>query len=140
MSVHNKATLRRLFEEVWNQGDLDAIDEILAPDFNGHFLPSGIPNGPEGFRMYVTGFRTAMPDLHMQVEDLIAEGDRVAIRITARGTQTGPLGDIPASGRKLTLGAMIIARFDENGRYAEGWGEHDRLTLLQQLDAIPVSS
>ncbi|HMB94147.1 MAG TPA: ester cyclase [Rhodothermales bacterium] len=140
MSVHNKTALRRLFEEGWNLGHMDVVNAILAPDFVGHFLPPGVPAGPEGFCLYIAGFRTAFPDLHMQIDDMIAEGDTVAIRITFRGTHTGPLMHIPPTNNEVTLGAMIIARFDENGHYVEGWGEHDKLSLMQQLDVIPAYS
>lgn len=138
MSVHNKTALRRLFEEAWNLGNLDVVNEILSPDFVGHFLPTGVPGGPEGFRMYITGYRTAFPDLHMQIDDMIAEGDKVALRITFHGTHTGPLMQLAPTHNEVTLGAMIIARFDADGRYTEGWGEHDKLALMQQLDVVPA--
>jgi len=133
MSVQNKTAVRRLFEEVWNEGNRDAAHEILSPDFVGHFIPEGLPAGPEGFVMYVGAYRAAFPNLNMQIEDIVAEGDRVAVRISCRGTHTGPLLDIPPTGKDMLLGAMIFMRFDENGRYAEGWGEHDKLSLLEQL-------
>jgi steroid delta-isomerase-like uncharacterized protein len=138
MSLKNKAAMRRLFEEAWNEGSAEAAHEILAPDFRGHFLPDGLPQSPEGFVAYVGAYRAAFPDLHMQVEDMLADGDRVAVRITCRGTHTGPLMDIPPTGKEMELGAMVFARFDENGHYAEGWGEHDKVSLLQQLGVMPA--
>ncbi len=138
MSVQNKTAMRRLFEEAWNLANYDVVYEILSPEFVGHFLPPEAPAGPEGFCMYIEGYRAAFPDLHMQVDDMIAEGDKVATRITFRGTHTGQMMHIAPTNKEVTLGAMIIARFDENGQYVEGWGEHDNLSLMQQLDAIPA--
>jgi predicted ester cyclase len=137
MSVKNKTAMRRIFEEGWNLGNYGVVNEILSPNFKGHFLPPEAPAGPEGFRGYIEGYRAAFPDIHMQIDDMIAEGDNVAVRFTVRGTHKGQLMHIAPTNNEVTLPCMVIARFDENGQYVEGWGEHDKLSLLQQLDVIP---
>lgn len=138
MSAHNKATMRRYFEDIWTRGNLDAIEETLAPEYFAHFLPPQAPSGPAGFRWYVQGYRGAFPDLQAQIHDLIAEGDKVVARVTFRGTHEGLLMDIPPTGKAVTVTAMVIVRF-EDGRIVEAWGEHDKFGMLQQLDVVPAT-
>ena len=75
MSEQNKALARRVFEDVWNQGDVDAIDELMSPDFVNHGSPPGIPSNREGFKQMVAMYTSAFPDIHFHIEDQIAEGD-----------------------------------------------------------------
>ena len=92
----NKALARRVLEEMFNAGNLDVADELLAPDYVDHdpTLPEDV-HGPEGFKEYVATYRSAFPDLHIQIEDQIAEGDRVATRWTGTGTHNGELRASP---------------------------------------------
>ncbi len=136
MSDNNKAMMRRIYDEIWNQGNLEAIDEILSPDYVAHFLPPGIPPGRDGFRQFVAMYRTAFPDGHAKVEDQIAEGDKVATRITVTGTHRGPFMGIPATGNEVKITTVVITRF-QDGRNVEGWAEQDRLGLMQQLGVVP---
>ena len=88
----NKDTTRRLVEEVWNRGNWSVIEEVLAPNFVGYISGSPEPfHGHEGYRYVINAYRTAFPDLHFNIEDLIADGDKVAFRYTATGTQRGDI-------------------------------------------------
>jgi steroid delta-isomerase-like uncharacterized protein len=136
MSEQNKKLMRRIFDEVWNQGNLETIDEIFSPDFVTHFLPPGTPPGRDGIRQYISMYRAAFPDVHIDVEDQIAEGDKVVTRTTIRGTHKGTFMGIPATGKKIQVSAIIITRF-EGGQNVESWVEQDRLGLMQQLGVVP---
>src|SRR5947209_5246280 len=102
----NKAIMRR-YEEAVNQGNLDLIDEVIAADYVGH-EPDEDLHGPEGVKQFITMFRSAFPDLHLTVEDEIAEGDRVASRFTVRGTHQGELMGIPPAGKQVTVSRITI--------------------------------
>ncbi|MDI1325855.1 MAG: ester cyclase [Brevundimonas sp.] len=135
----NKALIRRFFEEVWSTGDIARRDDFLAPGYRGHM--SGAPEtiDRDGWTAWFQGFRTAFPDARFIVEDMIGEGDRVAARLTMRGTHQGPLNGIPATGRPVIVSGMSIERIAE-GRIVEGWNENDALGMLQQLGAFPPPS
>jgi steroid delta-isomerase-like uncharacterized protein len=139
MSEQNKKIMRRILSEVWNQGNLETIDELLSPDFVTHFLPPGSPPGRDGFRQYVSNYRAAFPDVHVDIEDQIAEGNKVVTRITIRGTHEGTFMGIPATGKKIQVAAIVIVRFD-GGRNMESWVEQDRLGMMQQLGVVPSPS
>jgi predicted ester cyclase len=134
----NKAVLRRFWDEVWSEGKLDVIDEIFHLDFVDHGLAPGLTKqGPEGAKEAVLQFRVPVPDLHVAVDDLIAEGDKVVTRWTASGTQTGQLGPIPPTGKRAELRGMTINRLVD-GRIIEAWDSFDWLGLLQQL-GVPLA-
>lgn len=131
----NKALLRRLYEEVWNQGNMATVDELLATDYVLHD-PAHLVCGPEGFKAYVSAFRAAFPDLHAIVEDQIAEENMAAMRFTARGTHKGELQGIPPTGKQVILSGINIQRI-ANGKIVENWVSLDALGMLQQLGVIP---
>jgi steroid delta-isomerase-like uncharacterized protein len=134
----NKAIARRIVEEMFNEGRLDAADEIVTPDFIGHDPASPEPiMGPEGLKRNVEGYRTAFPDVRLSIEEEIAEGDRVVTRWTARGTHQAELFGIPATGKQATVTGMTIDRIVD-GRIVESWTNWDTLGLLQQLGAFPA--
>jgi len=134
----NKATVRRSIEEVFNKKNLAAIDEFIAPNHIDHAASAaGSPAGPEGSRQLIGMMLTAFPDLHYTIEDMIAEGDTVAFRMTMRGTQQGALGSIPPTGKQVEVLTINIVRI-ESGKIAEEWGIDDRLGLLQQLGLVPA--
>jgi steroid delta-isomerase-like uncharacterized protein len=137
MSEQNKAIMRRIYDEIWNEGKLEAIDEIFSPDYVAHFLPPGMPPGRDGFRQFVTMYRGAFPDVHAEVRDQVAEGDKVVTRFTLSGTHSGPFMGIPATRNSVKMTAVVITRF-QNGRNVEGWAEQDRLGLMQQLGVVPA--
>ncbi|HXZ04940.1 MAG TPA: ester cyclase [Ktedonobacteraceae bacterium] len=132
----NKSVANRWYEEVFNAGKLELIDELFAPDFVDHDPSNPIP-GLDGVRQLVTMYRTAFPDLHITVEDTITEDDKVVTRFIGRGTQNGPLMNIPPTGKKVELTAIDILRF-ENGKMVEHWGNQDLLGMMQQLGVIPA--
>lgn len=134
----NKAISRRIVDELFNEGRLEATDEIVTPDFIGHDSASPEPIlGPEGLKRNVEGYRTAFPDVQLSIDDEIAEGDRVVTRWTARGTHQAELLGIPATGKQATVTGMTIDRIVE-GRIVESWTNWDTLGLLQQLGALPA--
>jgi steroid delta-isomerase-like uncharacterized protein len=134
----NKAISRRIVEEIFNEGRLEAADEIVTPDFIGHDPASPEPIiGPEGLKRNADGYRTAFPDVRLTIEDEIAEGDRVVTRWTARGTHQAELFGIPATGKQATVTGMTIDRIVD-GRIVESWTNWDTLGLLQQLGALPA--
>lgn len=116
----NKALIRRIFEEVIPAGDPAAMRDLVAPDFLDHDPLPGQPAGAEGAEYVVSTMHTAHPDLQFTIDDLVAEADRVAIRWTLRGTNTGPMLGRPPSGQPVELAAIVIFRIAE-GRLAERW-------------------
>lgn len=129
----NKALARRVIEQMFNEGNLDVADELLALDYVDHdpSLPEDV-HGPEGFKEYVGMYRAAFPDLHVQIEDQLAEGDRVATRWTGTGTHDGELAGIAPTGKRVTVPGMEIVRI-ANGKLVEGWEGYDSGTLMRQL-------
>ena len=121
MSAENKATVRRLIEEGFNGGDLSVFDELVAPSFVNHDPPPGVPPTREGWKQLSTGFRAAFPDMHIHIEEEIAEGDLVTSRFVAHGTHQGELMGIPATGKEVTVSGINIALWDLAGRAA---GQH----------------
>ena len=132
----NKALVRRLFDEVWNTGNVAIVDDLLAPDFVDHAaqMGGGDPTR-DGFKTQVRLFRTAFPDGRSQIEDLIAEDDRVVARWTDGGTQRGEWMGVPPTGKRVTMTGIDVYRI-EQGRIAEFWCSEDELGLLRQLGAI----
>ncbi|MBI3978014.1 MAG: ester cyclase [Chloroflexi bacterium] len=139
MSVEqNKAILRRIPEEVFNKGNLAIADEIFAADYVEHVpLPPGLPAGLEGLKQFVTIVRSAFPDFHYTIDDVIAEGDQVVFRLTARGTQQGEFMGIPPTGKQATWTEIHIGRA-AGGKLVEHWANYDHLGMLQQLGVVPA--
>ena len=133
----NRALIRRFLEELFNQRDISAIDRYMAADYVDHVVPPGLPPTREGFRQFIGAFFAALPDFHYTIEDVIASEDRVAVRLTAQGTQRGEFMGIPATGKHATWGEMHIGRI-ANGAIVEHWGQIDNLGMLQQLGVIPT--
>lgn len=134
--AENKAQFRRTYEELLNGGELSVADELVAPDFVNHEAPPGKDRGPESMRGLATMLRTAFPDLHFTIEDLVAEGDTVAGRLTMSGTHEGPLMEMAPTGRSVRQDHMHIVRF-RDGKALEHWGVRDDLSMMQQLGAMP---
>lgn len=135
----SKAAARRVYGTLNNAlrtGDLAALDEVIAANAVDHNPAPGQAPGLEGIKRAFGVFRVAFPDLHFTVEDLIAEGDRVACRITTRGTHTGDFQGIPPTGKRVTQTGIDILRL-AGGKIVERWGEFDSLGLLQQLGVVP---
>jgi steroid delta-isomerase-like uncharacterized protein len=132
----NKAVVRR-WVELWNTQNVSAVNEMVTSDYVRHDPNAPEVRGPEAEKQLVTMYLTAFPDLHLTIEDLIAEGDRVVGRYTVRGTHQGELLGIPPSNTRVTIMAVEIYRLAE-GKIAEQWVIIDALGMMQQLGAIPT--
>jgi steroid delta-isomerase-like uncharacterized protein len=133
----NKTLVRRVYEEIINKGNLNLADEAFASDYVYRSPGSPELRGPEGFKQLVTMYRNAFPDLHLDLDNLIAEGDTVVSRWTGRGTHKGELMGIPPTGKHVTVTGVVISRF-AGGKSVEDWELIDSLGMLQQLGAIPA--
>ncbi|MCK4355939.1 ester cyclase [Candidatus Bipolaricaulota bacterium] len=132
-----KVVCRWLIEAMWNTGDLDLIAEFMAPAsvFHGDSFVGELP-GVGGYTAFATMSHTALPDIHFTIEDLIAEDDMVAMRLSYTGTNTGPFLTIPATGASIVARAMVAYRFSD-GKIQEGWINVDGLNVLTQMGLIP---
>jgi steroid delta-isomerase-like uncharacterized protein len=140
MSVEdNKAIIRAYVEMVWNRKQVDRAEEVVASDFIDHAPLPGQAPGLEGAKRKWAMYLTAIPDLRVTTEDLVAEGDKVAVRRSYEGTHQGELLGIPATDKQLQVGSISIFRLVD-GKIAENWEQLDRLALLQQLGVIPAPS
>ena len=135
----NKAVVRRFVEEMLSRHNLDVAGELFTDDFVDHDPedPDGRLSGVSGAREEVGVYITAFPDMEVSVDELVAEGDRVALRATVRGTHGGELAGIPATGKRVEVVAMQIYRLVD-GKIAEAWLSIDRLGMLQQIGVIPA--
>jgi steroid delta-isomerase-like uncharacterized protein len=136
MSVAPDALIRTWFEEVWNEGREDTIDRLIAPGAPIHGLPGGDLHGAQGFKGNFATFRGAFPDIKIQVERTVMQGDLVAAHCRVTGTHTGPALGLPPTGKPVEFGGMVIVRVS-NGQFQEGWNSFDFLTMYQQIGAVP---
>ncbi|NWG22092.1 MAG: ester cyclase [Chloroflexi bacterium] len=135
----NRAIARYVAESVWNQGKLDVIDDVFAPGFVNHD-PSAYQVGDcRTLKRWIERLRVAFPDMHMTIDDLIAERDRVVVRWTWTGTHTGFLGTIPPSENSVTLHGITIELFAD-GKVAEAWWSYDGSAMMLQIGAFPVAA
>ena len=135
--AQNAATYRRWFDEGCSQGNVDLADELYSPEYITHAVGPQFAPTLEGLKMFIRALRQGLPDLRCPMEEVVAEGERVAGRFSLRGTHTGTLLAIPATGQHVNVGVMVIARFDERGKWVEDWASWDQLGMLQQLGVIP---
>lgn len=133
MSDQNKAIVRRYLQQVWDGGNLTAADELLDNNYLC-YEPGQAPLDRERTKGNVSAWRSAFPDLRTTIEDAVAEGDTVALRITINGTQQGQLGDLPPSGNRIDLPGAVLFRV-RNGKITEERDFYDQATFLQQLQA-----
>lgn len=132
----NKARQRRVWEEVFNKGDLSLVPELFAASYVFHG-PMGMEfKGPEGFKQMAIMFRGAFPDLRVVIEDMFAEGDKVVSRVTGQGMHKGSLFGIAPMGKKVSYSGILITRF-AGGKEVEAWESADMLGLMQQIGVIP---
>ena len=135
----NKALVRRSLEEVFNQGNLDAVEEMFAPDYVLHEPTSGEVEGIEAARHFAATYREAFPDLQTTIEDQVAEGEKVVSRFSGGGTHLGDTQDFgPATGNRIQITGITIDRFAD-GKIVEEWTNFDALGLFQQIGLIPES-
>ena len=137
MSEQAKALVLRQHDEIWSRGNIDAVEEIFAPDFVGHH--PGQPDwiGPDAVKQAVVNARAAFPDFAEHVEDVLVEGDRVVTRFTASGTHLGPYRGLAPTGRCMQMAEMALFRIAGN-HIVEKWGLMDRLGMLDLLGIGPA--
>lgn len=133
-TAQNKALIERLFSEAMNARNFSVLSEILAPGFLNHSMPMPQP-GPEGFKMVIEGFTNAFPDMKINLERVIGEGDLVVTSGHWTGTHQGNFMGIPATGKKVNIGFMDIWKI-ENGKAVANWVQMDNLAIMQQLGVM----
>jgi steroid delta-isomerase-like uncharacterized protein len=134
-----KAMAERWYGEVMNEGKIEVIDELCSPDLVDNDPFPGTSPDLAGLKDFVTQIRTAFPDLQMTVDDMILEGDRLAIRSTMRGTQEGEFMGAPASRKKVEVSGYDFVRF-EGDLAVEHWGVIDSAALMEQIGLAPASA
>ena len=127
-SESQKQLVCRLLDEVFNGSDLEIVDELVHSDFFDHEAPASRANGPAGFKATVRQLHQAFAGFRVEPRDLIAEGDRVAVRATTSGRQVGELNGFPATGSEWAAQAIHIFRVT-NGQVIEHWASHHRLAV-----------
>ncbi|MBB3674653.1 ester cyclase [Modestobacter versicolor] len=130
----NKAVVRRWIEEFKTGGDEAVADAVRSPRFVNHSAPPGAPSGPEAGKAAFRAMRAAFPDLHVTIEDMVAEGDQVVTRQTFAGTHRGEWMGVPATGRAVTWAVIDVVRL-EDGLLVDHWAVADMLGLRAQLTA-----
>ena len=131
VEAQNKEIAHRFLEELWNQGKLDAVDDIVTNDIIIHVAGRDI-KGIENFKKFILGYRNAFPDIKFTIEEQIAQGDKVAERYTIRSTHQGELQGIPPTGKQIKIASIDITRFLD-GKMVERWGEFDSIGMMMQL-------
>lgn len=131
----NKAAVRRLYLDILSTGQLERLDEVIAPDYAG---VRG-ERGPTGFAATITPVRAAFPDIQWTIDDLVAEGDRVVVRWSWRGTHRGQFQAFAPTQKVVTQQAIVIYSFRE-GKMTQAWMQSDRLGFLQQMGAVPLDA
>jgi len=130
------ATLsHRIIDEVWNQKNVDAADQLISSDCVVHD-PHSVHKGLDGYKQFVREYLNAFPDLHFTIEDQVVDEHGVATRWTATGTHQGELQGIPATGRRVTVSGILLSKAKE-GKFVESWSSWDTMSLLQQLGVMP---
>ena len=135
----NKALVRRVLEEAWHAKNIDAVDELFAANFVNHDPDAPDAGHRDGYKQWATGLLSAFPDLRVTIEALIAEGDHVAKRWTARGTNTGAIPGLGTTGRQVTFTGVTIYRIVD-GKVAECWWNRDTSGLMHQLAGTPAGA
>jgi steroid delta-isomerase-like uncharacterized protein len=133
----NKAVVRREMAELFNHtGNLDLVEEIIAPDYVSYEPTSGETRGIEGARQFAATFREAFPDLECTIEDMVAEGDTVVMRFRGSGTHQGETEAFgPPTGKQMEITGITIKRLSE-GKIVEAWTNFDALGMMQQLGVV----
>ena len=137
--MDHAATMRKTYELI-SAGDVDGFGDLVADDFVEHQGGAGFPDTKEGTLDFFRALRDAFPDLQMDVEDVIADGDKTVARVVTRGTHRGTFMGIPPTGKSGNMQLIDIMRFDGSGRVCEHWGVADMLSLLQQLGVVPAGA
>ncbi len=137
MAREENIAAQERFAEGVVSGNLDVIDEVMAPDVVDHDPAPFQGPGPEGFKEFFSTLRNAFPDMNIEPEHMTATDDDVAIAYTLTGTHEGEFLGVEPTGRTISIRGVQIARFNEDARIVERWGSSDELGILQQLGATP---
>jgi steroid delta-isomerase-like uncharacterized protein len=133
----SKTLGRRFFEDILSKGDWKLAEQILAADIVMHHPASPVPiNGREAVVGMLAGFRAGFPDLHLEVEDVIGEGDKAAVRWRATGTHTAELFGMPATGKAMNVAGISVVKV-AGGQIVEDWVAEDTMGMMKQLGVIP---
>lgn len=133
--MENKTLVKRVFEEILNNNNLKAADEVFHTDYTNYSMPAP-QKGPEGFKQVIGMFRGAFPDMHITVEEIIAEGNKIATRGYWTGTHNGDFMGIAATNKSVKV-PYIDMWVAENGRLKENWVQMDMVSCMQQLGVMP---
>lgn len=133
----NKSVVERLVRDIVNGGQVDLLDEVLAADFVAHGVGPG-PAGPDGMRRLIATWRTAFPDWQDHIDEIVAEGDLVVLKITAQGTHNGPLLGIEPTGETVQWGMIEMVRLAD-GKIVEQWGYSDFADVVRHLRKVAAS-
>jgi predicted ester cyclase len=137
MSLEENKDIVRRYQEIYNRTELDRLTDVVSEDLRTPRIMPGIPSGLEGAKVAHQIMLAGFPDYQTTIEELIAEGDKVAARITMSGTHQGSFMGIPPTGRHIVFSGIYIARI-AGGKIVEHWGEEDGVSLLQQLGALSM--
>jgi steroid delta-isomerase-like uncharacterized protein len=142
ITERNKSRFKELIDGVINTGKLELADRYLTadrPDYQDYGgLAPELTAGYEGFRRVLGGFIEAFPDLHLEIEFMIAEGDRVMAHVWTTGTHKGAFLGIPPTGKKFKVNGVDILRFNDEGKVSAHWGSFNTLGMMAQLGVVPV--
>ena len=131
----NKVAVRRFIDEVFVKGHPDAVDKLVTPDFTPHSWGK-MPSGVEPLKQAIRHVHAGLADVTFKIEDMVAEEDKVAVRVSAHARHTGDFMGIPASGKEYTISEMHIFHM-RDGKVAEHWRDADMLALMRQIGALP---
>lgn len=138
MSTSNNRSVLEEARVRFNSGDVNGyLETLYAPDVRFHFFPPELPAGLEGARLFYAGFMSAFPDTQFTPEDIVEQGDRMAVRYRLDMTHLGEFQGVPATGGRVRLNGITFLRF-EDGKVRERWNEGDFIGLMQQLGALPA--
>jgi len=134
----NKSLVRRWFKEVWNEGREATIEELFAEDGVAYGLgdTETAVRGPAQLKVFVHNLRDSFPDIHISIEDILAEEEKVMVRVVLEGTHLGTGLGVPPTGTRIRVSGMVLVRVSK-GRIAEGWNSWDQLGILRQIGALP---
>ena len=136
--MDHAATIRRGYELI-SAGQVDQFADLLVDDFTEHEETPGMPPGKEGVRQLFKMMRAAFPDLHLEPEDVLVDGDKVVARVRCTGTNEGEFMGMPPTGKSVDLEFIDIIRFGDDGLAREHWGVCDRMGMMEQLGLVPAA-
>ncbi len=139
MAAQSAELSRRIFEDVWNRKNLNAIDDLISANYIHHDANSPAASGIDGYKQFVNYYMNAFPDAHFTIDDAFTDGHNEVTRWTVVGTHEGELAGIPRTGRRFSVTGISIARV-ANGKITESWNNWDALGLMQQLGVVSAEA